>query len=437
MKTTKPWLIFICSLFVLACQDDNKVNESTSKIIREINQAEIKKGDRIIALTGATLIDGKGGEPVENSLVIIRDTIIDFVGSASSRELPGNAEIVDVKGLTLLPGLIDAHYHNGESKEMPSLFLSKGITSVRDPGAWTDIYDSSRMTGKPIPRLFLTGPHIDMYPPAYPENSYLVADPEEGRLAVSLFASQGATAIKVYFRLPVSIIREICNAAHEEGIPVTGHLEVTNARDAINAGLDGIEHITSFGTCLLPAREVQKYKQAVLADNEARRQGRYEAWNSISMSNNPDVDSLVRFVADKKTFITPTLAVFERQASDSDTVEVNGFSNMVKFTGLAHKAGAKIVVGSHTWVRYADLGFAYFREMELLQDAGMTPMDIIQSATIHNADFFRIAERVGTIEKGKLADLMLVEGDPLKDIRAMRNVKRVMLNGVWIEADGK
>ena len=105
---------------------------------------------------------------------------------------------------------------------------------------------------------------------------------------------------------------------------------------------------------------------------------------------------------------------------------------MLQFVGVAHDAGARIVVGSHTWVPYAELGFAYFREMELLQDAGMSPMDIIQGATLVNAQFLRIAERLGSIEQGKLADLVLVEGDPLKDISAMRNVKRVMLNGVWV-----
>ena len=436
MQATKSWLIFFV-LLSFACKHGDKNRETERVLIRELNQAEIRQGERTIVLIGATLIDGNGGEPMTDALVIVKNGIIEYVGRSGDREISDDAELIDLKGFTLLPGLIDAHYHNAYSQVMPPLFLSKGITSVRDPGAWMDFYDSVRMTGRPIPRLFLTGPHIDMYPPAYPENSYLVKDPEEGRLAVSLFASQGATAIKVYFRLSIAIIREICDTAHERGIPVTAHLEVTDARDAINAGVDGIEHITSFGICLLPARSVQKYNQAVMADNDARWQGRYEAWNAIEMSNNPAVDSLIKFVAEKKTFITPTLAVFEKQPRDSDSLQVKGFQNMLKFTGLASKGGAQIVVGSHTWVPYAETGYAYFREMELLQDAGMSPMQIIQAATIRNAEFLRIGERLGTIEKGKLADLILVEGDPLKNINAMRNVKRVMLNGVWITEENK
>lgn len=427
--------LIIILITVLSCRDTDKDKKSNDKTIHELNREEIAKGERTIALIGATLIDGTGAEPVTESVVIIRNNIIEAIGKEGDLDIPQGAQVENVKGLTLLPGLIDAHYHNDYSQKMPPLFLSKGVTSVRDPGAWMDFYDSARMSGKRIPRLFLTGPHIDMYPPAYPGNSYLVKDPEEGRLAVTSFASQGATAIKVYFRLPIAVIRAICEEAHKNGIPVTGHLEIANARDAINAGLDGIEHITSFGVCLLPPREAEKYKQLVLGDNSARERGRYEAWNQIGMDDNSTVDSLVKFLVKKKTFITPTLAIFEKQQHDNDSVERNGFMNMVKFVGLAHKGGARIVVGSHTWVPYAALGFAYFREMELLQDAGMSPMAIIHAATLVNAEFLRISERLGSIEEGKLADLVLVDGDPLKDISVMRKVRRVMLNGIWVDAN--
>jgi imidazolonepropionase-like amidohydrolase len=238
--------------------------------------------------------------------------------------------------------------------------------------------------------------------------------------------------IKVYFGLSIGMIREICTTAHHYGVPVTAHLEITNAKDAIDCGLDGIEHITSFGTCLLPMRETEMYKQKVMKDFNARRRGRYEVWNSLHLENNPKVDSLIEFLSEKKTFVSATLAVFERRADKSDSIEVNGFANMMKFAGMANKAGVRFVVGSHTFVSYADFGFAYFREMELLNEAGLSNMQVLRAATLENARFFRIDERLGSIEKGKLADLILVEGDPLQDIKAMRNIKRVMLNGVWV-----
>ncbi|HZI54027.1 MAG TPA: amidohydrolase family protein, partial [Chitinophagaceae bacterium] len=114
-----------------------------------------------------------------------------------------------------------------------------------------------------------------------------------------------------------------------------------------------------------------------------------------------------------------------------------GFRNMLKFTGQAKKGGVRIVVGSHSWAPYAETRFAYFREMELLQQAGLSMMEIIVAATMENARFFRIDERLGSIEKGKLADIIFLEGDPLKDIKAMLNIRRVMLNGVWISVDKK
>jgi len=109
----------------------------------------------------------------------------------------------------------------------------------------------------------------------------------------------------------------------------------------------------------------------------------------------------------------------------------------VKFTGLAKKGGVRIVLGSHTWGPYAKPGYTYVREMELFREAGLSTMEIIVAATMENARFFRIDERLGSIEKGKLADIILVNGDPLKDLKAMYNVTRVMMNGVFVFSDKK
>jgi imidazolonepropionase-like amidohydrolase len=403
-------------------------------VIHEVNENEISAGQSIIAIVGATLIDGISSGPISNSCVIVRNQTLESVGKADEVSIPADAEIIDGKGLTLLPGLIDAHYHNEESLDMGVRFLRNGITSVRDPGAWIEAYDSLRATGKAIPRLFLTGPHINSFPGAYPKDAYIVRDAAEGGLAVHKLANQGATAIKVYYGLPLGTIREVCEVAHAHGLPVTAHLEFTDVKDAITAGLDGIEHITSFGSFLMEPREAEEYKQRVMEDHDARKRGRYEIWNRLTLDGNPKVGSLIRFIALHKTFVSPTLAIFERQEDRADSIEVNGFRNMIKFAGQLKNGGATLVVGSHTWVPYAEPGFAYMREMELLRQAGLTPMEILQAATINNARFLRIDERLGSIEEGKIADMIVVDGDPLSDISAMRKVKRVMLNGVWVFA---
>ena len=424
--------MFLVFLFFAGCHPaENTTGRKSDQGIQEVNFDEIPKGEKVTALVGAVLIDGNGGI-FQSSCVVVRNEQIESVGANGNIDIPSEAEVIDVTGLTLLPGLIDAHYHNEDSDVLASMFLRKGVTSLRDPGEWIESYDAIRKAGKPIPRLFLAGPHIDTYPPAYPADSYIVKDPGEARLAVDRFARQGATVIKAYYGLSIDMIREICSTAHGYGLPVTAHLEVTDARDAINAGLDGIEHITSFGTCLIPMMEAETYKQKVLADNNARRRGRYEVWASLDFENNSTADSLIEFLSEKETFVSPTLAVFERRSDRGDSVEVMGFSRMMRFVDKANAGGVRMVVGSHSFVPYADLGFAYHREMELLREAGLTNMEVIVAATMENARFFRIDKKLGSIEPGKLADLVLVEGDPLKDIKVMRNVKRVMLNGVWV-----
>ena len=125
------------------------------------------------------------------------------------------------------------------------------------------------------PQIFTCGPHIDGEHPAYPDDAVVARDADEARRLAERNVEEGATALKIYFRLPLASARsviEVCNAHH---VPCTAHLEILDAREALLAGLHGIEHITSLGPSLLPRRERERYRQAVLLDNDARREGRY------------------------------------------------------------------------------------------------------------------------------------------------------------------
>src|SRR6476620_5262939 len=406
--------------------------------VREVNQVARPASTAMIAIVGATLIDGRGGPAVSDSVVIVRGERIATVGNRTSASIPSGAEVIDAKGLTLLPGLIDSHFHIDGDDPLPALYLSHGVTSIRDPGQWIEAYDAARKGPAPVPRLFLCGPHLDSPPPAYPTDSYIVRDAEETRLAVNRFADDGASAIKVYYRLPLALIRVAIETAHARGIPVMGHLEIVDAGDAIRAGIDGIEHATSFGTALLPLRDAEKYRQAVLADNNARREGRYQVWNSIDL-NTPQARALFKLIVDRGVFVSPTLAVFERQTGDKDTtaVHVHAFKQMEAFVRLVKKAGAKVVVGSHSDVPHAKRGWAYQRELELLVESGLSPMEALVAGTSENARYFHIEDRLGSIETGKLADMILVQGDPLKDISKMSRIQRVMMNGIWQKAEAE
>jgi len=426
-------------LVITLCAFGNAQRRDVKKLsLREVNKVAQPAATSVIAIVGASLIDGRGGPVVADSVVVIRGDRIVVVGKQGEVKIPPGAELIDAKGLMLLPGLIDSHFHIDGDDPLPALYLSHGVTSLRDPGQWIEAYDAARKASAPVPRLFLCGPHLDSPPPAYPADSFIVRDAEETRLAVNRFVDDGASAIKVYYRLPLALVKVAIETAHARGVPVMGHLEILDARDAIRAGIDGIEHATSFGTALLPLRDAEKYRQSVMADNNARREGRYQVWNSINL-NTPQAESLFKLIVDHGVVISPTLAVFERQRGDKDTkdLHVHAFKQMEAFVGLANKAGAKIVVGSHSDVPHAKRGWAYQRELELLVESGLTPMKALVAATMENARYFHIADRLGSIEAGKLADLVLVEGDPSKDISNMRRIKRVMLNGIWQRAEGE
>lgn len=433
--TRMATLVLLCCVLTGAGADAQRATQQLRpRSLREVNEVARPTAAKTIAIVGATLIDGRGGAPVADAVVIVRGERIVAAGTRTAIGVPSDAEVIDARGLTLLPGLIDAHFHIDGDDELPSLFLSHGITSARDPGQWIEAYDNTRKLGKPLPRLFLAGPHLDTPPPAYPADSFIVRDADETRVAVNRFIDQGASVIKVYFRLPLGLIKVTTETAHARGVPVTSHLEIVDAADAIRAGVDGIEHVTSLGTALVPLREAEKYRQAVLADNNARRDGRYKMWSGIDLQA-PRVQPLLDLLVKRGTFLSPTLAVFERRSGDQGASEmhVHGFENMLRFVGLAKKAGVHVVAGSHSAVPHAERGWAYQRELELLVESGLTPSQALVAATMENARFFRSADRLGSIEAGKLADLLLVEGDPLANISAMRRVRRVMLNGVWVQ----
>ena len=144
------------------------------------------------------------------------------------------------------------------------------------------------------------------------------------------------------------------------------------------------------------------------------------------------MDDLINLMVEKKTFLSATLAVYEFQDQQADSVKFKGFKKMMEFIGKASEAGVNVVVGSHSVVPYAESGWAYHREMELLAASGMTNKEVIMAATLENARFFKVDDRLGSITTGKQADLILLAGNPLDDIKNMRNVKKVMLNGSWV-----
>jgi imidazolonepropionase-like amidohydrolase len=403
-----------------------------------------RRVDRPIVLDGAQIVDGTGRPPIPSGRVVIRDGRIASIGSAATTPAPSDAERLDLSGRTIIPGLIDLHFHIEDDPRLALRQLSHGVTSFRDPGQWNDKFVGLRKMiaddGLKGPRIFTCGPHIDGDHPAYPNDAVVARDPEEARRLAERNVSEGASALKIYFRLPLASARAVIEVCHAHHIPCTAHLEILDARDAFLAGLHGVEHITSLGPSLLPGREREQYRQAVLLDNDARREGRYRAFAQLNLDG-PEAKALYEVLHERRPWLDATLAVFERRAdrppakTTKETAEMleAGFHNMKRLTRRAALEGARVVVGGHSEVPFAGRGEAPWRELELLVESGFSPLEALTAATGTAATFLYRDQELGTLRPGLAADLVVLEGDPIKDIRAVRTVQRVMTAGVWVD----
>ncbi|NHE58923.1 amidohydrolase family protein [Cyclobacterium plantarum] len=432
MKTVKLSnnIIFLLGLGFL-CLTNLAFAQNPSLL--EVNPPEGPSNNQVRAIVNVRLIDGLGGPPQENAVVLVKGNRILKAGTEDQVAVPVGAEITDGTGMSLLPGLIDSHLHNVNNNKALHAILTNGVTTVRDPGHPFRFYQSLHFAQTKLPRVYLTGAHLDGYPGVYLDQAALVRSTDHIQTLIKDYVMQGGSGIKIYFRLPLKYYETVMRTADFYHIPVVAHLELVDAEDAILAGLQGIEHITSFGTSLAEPEDAREFREGVQADNNYRRDGRYLLWSKIDLSADR-VKEVLALAVKNNVVLSPTLTTFERQAGDEE-YQAKAFKNMLDFVGMAHQAGVTIVTGSHNSGKYAQRGLAYQREMELFVEAGMSPLEVISSSTLHNAHYFRTQDRLGSIEPGKLADLILVEGNPAVDIKAMYAIKKVMLNGEWVDRD--
>ncbi|MCC5905293.1 MAG: amidohydrolase family protein [Balneolaceae bacterium] len=434
LKTIGCTLLFFLTTVLLYAQNQVYSPQQTRTLI-EVNTPAAQDSDHVLAITGCRLIDGLGGTPVEDAVVIIKGNRIVDAGPGNEINIPANAEYFDAEGKTVMPGLIDAHFHNLMNNDRINQYLRNGITTMRDPGQPIRFHQSLHFADQPVPRVFLTDSHLDGYPPVWTQQANVVRSAEHARESVYEYVRNGATGVKIYFNLPLEYFETVTDAASLSGVPVMAHLELVDADDAILAGVEGIEHVTSFGTALAETGEAKKFKDALREDYGARRTERFRLWSTIDLESER-VKDVIQLAIENDAIMVPTLGVFERYEGDDgvENYHVQGYYNMVKFVGMAYTAGMKISVGSHAGLIHADYGWDFQHEMELLAKAGMDPMDIIVNSTLGNAKYLRTEERLGSIKSRMLADLIIVDGNPVEDIRVMRNVSKVMLNGIWVDS---
>jgi imidazolonepropionase-like amidohydrolase len=395
------------------------------------------QSDSVLVFEGATLFDGVA--VVRDATVVIRGTRIEEVGPAGRVRVLPDARRVDARGKFILPGLIDCHFHFNEKLDpkvspwLPLQFLANGVTTLREMGNWIEEENRNwlarvRARSLPAPRLLYSGPVIDGEHTVMPDQTIVVRDEVEARLAVRRLIEQGATSIKVYARLPLGLLGAVVEEAHARGVPVHAHLGTVDPRDAIEAGLDGIEHATTLVAALVPPRASEAFRQRAQREPNPRP---IEAWASIDPAG-PLAGALVDLMVRRRVNFDATLAMHEPREGETEERR-RGHANMTAFTMRLYRAGGSLTMGSHGSTR-SGIGFGLHREIEFHVEAGMAPKDALAAATSLAARVLRVPDR-GTVAKGKLADLVVLDANPLEDIHNLRRVSAVVLDGAVLDRE--
>ena len=434
-----------------------------------------------LVIEGGTLIDGNGGAPVRDAVILIQGNKITTVSRKGQASYPAGAQVLRADGKFILPGLMDAHCHY--FWYMGELMLAHGVTSIFEIGGGEEAGLAQREAisrGKVVgPRTFLAvgslaggaiaaarGGGTGLESPL--TNRRVVSTAEEAREVARRYIAAGADMIKVHRGPPLEVYQAAIEEAHKAGLPVVVQPlgPTVYAKEAVLAGADILEHAAGVNISIL--KDPSKWKEfGARADMEA------EVADPTPFADMDEAKAaeLIRLMVQRKVYLEPDFillgrgfqkgrARFEAQDrrlfSDArlayypererlhilgtyrefDTLEESawerrnkGYQNMLRFIRQFVEAGGKVLTGTDTG-GWAVPGLGLHHELEILvEEAGLTPLQVIQAATRWPAEAFRVLDRVGTIEAGKLADLMIVNADPLQNIANLQKIEWVIQDG--------
>jgi imidazolonepropionase-like amidohydrolase len=407
---------------------DRYFTEATKDRIADL-EALTKKGPAPIAsgpyaIVGATVADGTGRPAIDNATVLVRDGRIEAVGPAASVRPTRGVTLVDGKGKTIVPGLWDMHAHASQVDWAP-VYLASGVTTIRDMGgeqgflvAFRNAIDSGRAFG---PRMLLAG--LVDGPGSRAFGTVWAATPDEGRQVARRYKADGFQEIKIYSLVAPDVVEAIAEEAHALGLMVTGHVpNGMNARSAVEAGFDQIAHMPINGQPGSPAVKelIQFFVEHKTAIDPT------QSWGEFLQH---PVATPIEAFQPGVTRLPPVLARMIRSTPGGNAEPAAARARLLQSLQNvrdAQRAGVPVVAGTDKGVP----GFSVQREIELYVDGGMTPLEALQAATIVPARVMRLERETGTIEAGKRADLLVLDGNPLENIA---NIRR----GVWVVANGK
>lgn len=384
-----------------------------------------------LVIRHARLFDGVRDTPQNDVTIEVKNGRIAAIHSGSAPIASASStQIVDAAGKFVMAGLMDNHYHYWYSFQGPGL-LSHGVTTIRDPGVdianGMSLKEASALDLTPGPTIYSCGPLVDGIGGYHPMVDVEISSPEAAAPLVHSLHEQGTDCVKAYFMLEPPVLAAVVKAAHQEGIPVTGHIGVhTSWQQAMDDGIDGFNHIRIWHDLLPMSRQPQGEQGSL--DGEVHEIARMQAdWSDIDPAG-PQAGKIITEMRNHKIGFDPTLSIQQfgdRNRSDLSLGEFSvgqaTYDKMGRFVRRAHDQGVTLLAGT-------DDG-SLNDELEAYASFGIPNADILRAATINGARWLHKQDDFGTIEVGKRADLIIVDGDPLKDVKDLRKITRVIQRG--------
>lgn len=422
------------SLLVVAGRRLYRLDESSGALAAIPFEARFRVAARPandLVITNVRLFTATGDDLVDGATVVVRDGRIAAAGAgvAAPADIP---LVIDGAGRTLLPGLMDNHYHYWAPLQGADL-LASGVTSIRDPGSALadalDYKDAIRLGILPGPDDYTAGPLIDGTGGYHPMVDVSIDDPAAAAPLVRALKTAGVDLLKVYFLLDPPVLAAVVAEAKVQGLPVTGHIGVrTGWGEAMDAGISGFNHIRIWRDFLPP--ELQPDGRDESLDAGRNPIGRMQGDWSLIDPESPEVTALLRRMADTGTAMDPTLFIqgigdeARQQFSIAEFATAREtFEKMQAFVRRAVELGVTLLAGTD------NVGLN--NELEAYEEAGVPRAAILRAATVNGARWLG-KDDFGTIEPGKRALLLLVDGNPLEDISTLRKVDLVVKNGTVV-----
>jgi imidazolonepropionase-like amidohydrolase len=466
----KAFFLFTCGLVV--------VGVASAQTLSPQVRGFVKVDAPVVALTHVRVIDGTGEAARDDQTVVISKGKIESIGDAASANVSKDAQVLDLHGYTVIPGLVGMHDHmfypmgNGIFGEMgfsfPRLYLAGGVTTIRTTGAlepYTDL-ELKKQIDKgetPGPKMHVTGPYLEGAG-SWALQMHQLSGPDDATKTVNFWLDQGVDNFKAYMFITPAELSAAVAAAHKRGAKVTGHLCSIGFREAAEIGIDDLEHGLFVDTEFLPTKKPGECPNSPEGPDLMAK---------LDVNAGPLHDTILDLVQ-HHVAITSTLPVFEmsvpgrptiqQRVLDALTVEARSavlnnkvrasdaslirqryhsdaspwpaaFKKELEFEHAFAQAGGLLLAGlDPTGMGGVIAGFGDQREVELLVEAGFTPVEAIHIATANGAQFLGELDRIGTIAAGKQADLVVIKGDPSKKIEDIENVETVFKDGIGYDS---